>query len=739
LKQRGLIFIFNPVFNESLQLQIGFFKKRAFEMSEAQFLKESNKTVRVDKHLSRRDFLRVAGSGLFIFFAPGTFGEMALPQPGRGYPTDLNAYLKIGGDGRVSLFCSKIEMGQGIITSMRQMLAEELDVSLDSTDIVMGDTMLCPWDGGTVGSRSTKYYGPPLRRAGAQARAILMQMASEHLNIAQGNLVVKNGVVSDTTNAKLKVTYAELVKGRQIDRQISDVPIKTVSEHTVSGKPTMRTDAREKVTGKAKFAGDNRLPRMLYAKVLRPPSHDATLNSVDVSEAENLVGAIVIQEDGLIAVLHENPELAENALALVSAKWEVPEPKVDNQSIFDYLKKAAPEGRVYVEQGNLSDGQAAAKKRIESEFYNHYVAHAPIEPYTVLAHVADEKVTVWASTQAPFQVRSTAAETLKIPEENVHVITPFVGGGFGGKKSGRQISEAVKLSKISGRPVQLAWTRREEFFYDAFRPAAVVKMKSGLNKEGHITFWECDILFTGSRSSEPIYNIPHYCVKTYGKESVHPFGTGAWRGPGSNTNVFAMESHTDILAQAAGMDPLQFRINNLTDKRMIRVLHAAADKFGHDFKLGPSGRGYGICCTNYLNTYVATIAQVSVNKSTGKVKVEHVVCAQDMGEIINPQGAKIQIEGGITMGLSAALSEEIEFSGGKIDTVNFGTYHITRFSDAPPVDVILVENPDIPPQGCGEPAITTVGAALANAIFDAVGARVYTLPMTPERILAAML
>ncbi|HDY90415.1 MAG TPA: hypothetical protein ENH82_20130, partial [bacterium] len=672
------------------------------------------------------------------FLTTGTLGAIALQQQGRGYPTNFNAYLKIGDNGRVSLFCSKIEMGQGIITSMAQMLAEELDVQLDSIDMVMGDTMLCPWDSGTTGSRSTKFYGPPLRRAGAEARAILLKMAAEQLNIVPERLVVKNGVVSDKMNAANKVTYAELVKEKQIDRHISDVPIKSISEHTVSGMPTMRMDARAKVTGEAKFTSDIILPGMLYAKVLRPPSHDATLVSVDVSKAMNINGAIVIQEDGLIAVLHEKQGLAENALALVSAKWDVPEPKVNNQSIFDYLKKAAPDGRVYVEQGSLPDGHAAAKQIVESEFYNHYVAHAPSEPYSVLAHVEDGQVTVWASTQAPFRVRGTVAETLEIPEENVHVITPFVGGGFGGKKSGQQISEAVKLSKITGHPVQLAWTRREEFFYDAFRPAALVQLESGLNEEGHITFWECDILFTGSRSSEPIYNIPDFRVKTRSARSVHPFGTGAWRGPGSNTNVFAMESHTDILAKAAGMDPLLFRMNNLTDERMIRVLNTAADKFGNSFNKSPSGMGYGISCTNYLNTYVATIAHVSVNKSTGKVKVEHVVCAQDMGEIINPQGAKIQIEGGITMGLSAALSEEIEFSGGKILTRNFDSYRITRFSDAPPIDVILVDNPNIPPQGCGEPAITTVGAALANAIFDAVGARVYTLPMTPERILAAM-
>lgn len=707
-------------------------------MNKKKSLKSIERTDYDDPKLSRRNFLRISGSGLFICFAPGAFGEIEMQQRGRGYPGDLNVYLKIGEDGRVNLFCSKIEMGQGIITSMRQMLAEELDVSLGSVDIVMGDTMLCTWDGGTTGSRSTKYFGPPVRRAGAEARAVLLQMASEKLNVAPAQLVVNNGVISAKSNAKRSVTYAELVKGRRIERHIPDVPIKSVSEHAVSGKPTMRMDAREKVTGKAAFTGDIRLPQMLYAKVLRPPSHDATLVSVDTSKAKSIEGAIVIQEDDLIAVLHEKPEWAEHSLALISAKWNMPEPKMDNQSVFDYLKKAAPEGRVHVEQGNISDGLAAANKRIESEFYNHYVAHSPMEPYTVLAQVENNHATVWASTQAPFHVQSTVADTLNIPEENVHVITPFVGGGFGGKKSGQQISEAVTLSKITGRPVQLAWTRKEEFFYDAFRPAAVVQLQSGLNNGGYITYWDCDILFTGSRSSEPIYDIPHFRVQTRSSGNVHPFATGAWRGPGSNTNVFAMESHTDILAKAAGMDPLKFRLNNLTDERMIRVLNAAVERFGNNFKPGPGGEGYGICCTNYLNTYVTTIAQVAVDKSTGKVKVLRVVCAQDMGEIINPQGAKLQIEGGITMGLSAALSEEIKFSGGKIQTKNFDSYQITRFSDAPPIDVVLVDNPEIPPQGCGEPAITTVGAALANAIYDAVGARVYTLPMTPERILAAM-
>jgi len=702
-------------------------------MKEGQLPDNLDKTV---LEFSRRNFLRISGSGVFICLIPGAF-DAAVAQPrSSGYPADLNAYLKIGDDGRVSVFCSKIEMGQGIITSMAQMMAEELDVSLSSIDMVMGDTMLCPWDSGTTGSRSTKYYGPPLRSAGAEARAVLLEMASEHLDTAPERLVVKEGIVSDRQNPSRKVSYADLIRGKQIIRHIPDVPIKPVAEHKVSGKPTLRMDAKIKVTGEAKFTSDIVLPGMMYAKVVRPPSHHAKLVSADVSRAKTITGAVVVQEKDLIAVLHENPEQAERALALVSAKWDVPEPEVDNQSLFTYLKEAGANDQVYVEGGKLEDGYKASEQKVKTEFYNHYVAHAPMEPYSVLANVEDKQTTVWASTQAPFQVRRTAADTLGIPEEQVHVITPFVGGGFGGKKSGLQISEAVRLSKITGHPVQLAWTRQEEFFYDAFRPAAVVQLESGLDAVGRITYWECNILFAGTRSSEPIYNIPHFLVRNRSSARVHPFGTGAWRGPGSNTNVFAMESHTDILAKAAGIDPLSFRMKNLTDERMIRVLSAAADKFSLPIEKGPTGKGYGISCTNYLNTYVATIAQISVKE--GIVKVERVVCAQDMGEIINPQGAQLQIESGILMGLSAALSEEVQFSGGSIHTRNFSSYPITRFSDVPEIEVILVDNPGLPPQGCGEPAITTMGAALANAIFDAVGARLFTLPMTPERILTAM-
>ncbi len=695
-------------------------------------------------HLNRRDFLKQFGGGIIISFSTGEFFPAQAQQNrrrrGNQYPTDLNAYLRIGEDGQVSCFTGKIEMGQGIITSLAQMLAEELEVPLDSVDMVMGDTKLCPYDGSTTGSRSTKYFGPPLRRAAAEAKTVLLQLAAEHWGIPEKRLLVKNGIIIDKENRNTKISYAQIVKGKKITRKLKGEPkIKHHSTHTISGKATYRSDSLQKVTGDAKFAGDIRLPGMLYAKVLRPPSHGAKLKSVDVTAAQNMKGTKVINESDLVAVLHENPEQAEIALNSIKAEWIEKEYNVDNKTIFEHLQKSVSLSNVSAENGNLDDGKKLAAKSFESIYLNHYVAHSPSEPYTLVVDVGTNEVNVWASTQAPFRVRSTVAGTLNLPVEKVRVITPFVGCGFGGKKSGQQVEEAARLSKLTRRPVQLAWTRKEEFFYDAFRPAAVIKMKSGLNKSGKIIYWDFEIIFTGSRSSTPIYNIPHYRVTSSrskrGSGPVHPFNTGAWRGPGSNTNVFAMESQTDIMAQTVGMDPLSFRLKNLADERMKRVLKAAADKFDRSFSKGPSGKGYGIACTDYLNTYLATIAEVKVDKKTGEVKVERIVCAQDMGEIINPQGATIQIEGGLTMGIGSALTEEIQFKGGKVLDENFDTYEITKFSSAPKIDVVLIDNPELAPQGCGEPAITTTGAVIANAIYDAVGVRMFELPMTPEKIL----
>jgi nicotinate dehydrogenase subunit B len=695
--------------------------------------------------LSRREFIKLMGGGIVILFSIGDPSWIEA-QRGRGQPLpdDFNAFLRIGEDGRVSCFTGKIEMGQGVVTSLAMMLADEIEVPLDSVDMVMGDTDLCPWDAGTWGSMSTRFFGPPLRAAAAEARAVLVELASEYLKAPPSELSVEAGVIYNKSQRQKKVTYAQLTKGKKIARRLEKEKIlEKPSDFTIVGTPVLRQDAVEKVTGKAKYAGDVREPGMLYARILRPPAHGAKLISVDTSGVRTVEGAKVVQDGEMIAVFHEDPELASQALKEIKAQWEKPEVKVDDKTIFEHLLKIAPAGDTVSEGGNLAEGEKTSKTVVEKTYLDGYVAHAPIETHTALAKIEESKITIWASTQSPFGVKDEVASTLGFEAKDVHVITPFVGGGFGGKGTSPQAVEVAKLAKMAGRPVLLAWTRAEEFFYDTFRPAAVVKIKAGVTGSGSIALWDYGVYFAGERGSQQFYDIPHHRTVAFssgwrGGPGVHPFATGPWRAPGNNTNTFARESQIDILAAAVGMDPLEFRLKNLKDARMIRVLKAAAEKFGWTPAKAPSGRGYGIACGIDAGTYVAHMSEVEVDRKTGHVQVKRVVCAQDMGLSVNPEGARIQMEGCITMGLGYALAEDIHFKGGEILDLNFDTYEIPRFSWLPRIETVLIDDRNAAPQGGGEPPIICMGAVVANAIFDAVGARVFQLPMTPERVRQAL-
>ena len=696
--------------------------------------------------LDRRAFLKIAGGGIFILFTVGN--TLVFSQEGRGsrqnLPSDFNAFLRIGEDGRVSCFTGKIEMGQGVITSLAQMLADELDVSLDSVDMVMGDTDLCPWDMGTFGSMTTRFFGPPLRAAAAEGRQVLLELAAEYFKVPKETLVTDNGIIYEKSKRRQKVSYAELTKGKKIERQLTGkVSLKKPSEFKFMGKSELRRDALEKVTGKAKYAGDIQLPGMLYARILRPPAHGATMVSIDLSALSEVEGIQLVREKDMIAVLHKYPDMAELALEKIKVKFDIPPSTLNDKNIFEHLLKVAPEGEVVAEGGDLKKGEKEATSIADQTYLDGYKAHAPIEPHTATAQIDGDKVTIWPSSQTPFRAQEEVAEALAIPPENVRIISPFVGGGFGGKTRNLQVVEAARLTKLTSKPVQVAWSRKEEFFYDSFRPAAVVKIKSGITTNGNISFWDYHVYFAGERGSQQFYNIPNHSTFSHGSgwggiPGAHPFATGAWRAPANNTNTFARESQIDIMAAQAGMDPLEFRLQNLTDQKMIRVLKAAAEKFGWKPAKAPSGRGWGIACGTDAGTWVATVAEVSVNKQSGEVQVQKVVCAQDMGLAINPEGATIQMEGCITMGMGYALREDIHFKGRQILDVNFDTYQIPRFSWLPKIETVIIDNKNADPQGGGEPAIITMGAVIANAIFDATGARVFQMPMTPERVKEAL-
>jgi isoquinoline 1-oxidoreductase len=493
------------------------------------------------------------------------------------------------------------------------------------------------------------------------------------------------------------------------------------------------------VTGAAQYTGDIRLPGMLYARLLRPPAHGSALIRADTTGARRLPGATVVEQDGLVAVLHPDPEQAERGLGLIDAEWGAPEGQVDETSIHDHLLAHAGEAAVAGEAGNLDGGAVASTELFEHVYLDGYCAHAALETHTALAQPEGERITLWISTQTPFGDQQRVAQALGIPTESVRVITPFVGGGFGGKAANRQAVEAARLARATGRPVQVMWTREEEFFYDTFHAAAVVKLRSGVNAAGEISLWDYRVYGAGGRGAELYYHVPAHRVAVYGaRPDTHPLATGPWRAPGNNTNTFARESQIDIMAAHARLDPLEFRLRNLRDARMRSVLEAVAARFGWQPAPAPSGRGLGIACGIDAGTYVAQIAEVQVDHASGRIRVKRVACAQDMGIVVNPEGATMQMEGCITMGLGYALAEQVRFRGGRVLERGYGTYRIPRFSWLPEIDTVLVPHDELAPQGGGEPAIITVGAAIANAVFDATGARVFALPLRPERVKAAL-
>lgn len=713
-------------------------------MSDDRLLYEDETVELSGTPVSRRDFLKVAGTGLFVFVVVDPLSALQAPARGASrpsYPTDFNAYIHVATGGKVTGLVGKVELGQGSRTALAQLLAEELDVDMDSITMVMGDTDLCPWDMGTFGSLTIRQFGPVLKAAAAEARAVLLQLAAERLGTGASQLKVRNGVVSAPNGRS--VSYGELVAGKRIERHVVNAAAKDVAGYGVVGTSPRRKDALEKLTGGAKYAGDMLFPGMLHARLLRPPAHGMKLKTVDTAAAEQIQGVRVVRDGDLVAVLHASPDVADRALTLLKAEFEGRGIPVDDKTIFDHIVKAAPQPEVVAESGNLADGEKLASQITERTYVNSYVAHSPLETHSATAKFEDSQLTVWAGTQTPFGVKQQVAQALGLPAGKVRVITPYVGGGFGGKSASRQATEAARLAKITGAPVQVVWRRPEEFFFDAFRPAAVVKIRSGVDGKGKLVLWDFAVYCAGDREAKQFYDIPHQRTVAAGgwhddTPGLHPFAIGPWRAPSVNTNTFARESQIDVVASALGRDPLEFRMANLTDARMRRVLEAASRQF--DWKPGkaPSGRGVGVACAIYIGTYVATMAEVAVDRKSGRVQVKRVVCAQDQGVTVSPDGSRQQIEGSIMMGLGYALTEEVHFRNGEVLERNFDTYEIPRFSWLPKIETVLIDNPQTAASGCGEPPIVTMGAVIANAIFDACGARVLQLPMTPERILAAL-
>jgi nicotinate dehydrogenase subunit B len=686
--------------------------------------------------LARRDFFKALGGGVLIVFAlkdvlaqDESGNRRGGNRGGGSLPQEVGAWLHVAEDGAVTAYTGKVEMGQGIRTSLAQAVAEELRAPLESVSLLMGDTDLTPYDQGTFGSRTTPTMNPQLRRAAAAAREMLVDLAAEQLKVERASLVVADGRVTHPPT-KRSLGYGELAKGLKFVKVIdAGIALTPADKWEVLGKSAPKVSGRAVVTGKHQYTSDMKRPGMLYGKVLRPASIGATLSSLDTKGAEALPGVVVVHDGEFVGVAAPTTQAASQALAAIHAEWKTtPQPSSDE--IFDYFKKnASGDDRPDYTRGSIADGLAAAKQKLEGKYTVAYIAHAPLEPRAAVAEWKDGKLTVWTGTQRPFGVRGELSEAFRVPETQVRVIVPDTGSAYGGKHTGEAAVEAARLAKVAGRPVKLTWTREEEFTWAYFRPGGLIEVTSGATGDGQLTAWEFHNYNSGSAGIRTPYDIAHQRIMFHQTRS--PLRQGSYRALAATANNFARETHVDELARALKIDPLDLRRRNLKDERLLAVLEAAAKTFGWGKSARAAGRGMGLACGNEKGGYVATCAEVAVD-GAGAVKVVRVVTAFECGAIVNPDGLKNQVEGAIIQGLGGALFEAVEFKDGKILNPRFSLYRVPRFGDVPALETVLLDRKDLPSAGAGESPLIALAPALGNAIFDASGVRLRSLPLVPD-------
>ncbi|HEV2293122.1 MAG TPA: molybdopterin cofactor-binding domain-containing protein [Tepidisphaeraceae bacterium] len=677
--------------------------------------------VGYDFGFSRRSFMQVLGAGILVSATVGS----ALAQERRGNrgggiggstaPILLNSRLHIGTDGTITVLTGKVEGGQGSRAQITQAAAEELRVPVQQIRLIMADTALTPDDGMTVGSRTTPSTLPAVRKACAAARDMLAEFASRR---PEGR----------------PISYADLAKSEQSAEAMKktlppDVQVTPVGEWKVLGTDIPRPGRRDIVTGAQKYPSDITRPGMLYGKVLRPPSYGATLTEIDLAPAKAMDGVVVVREGNFVGVAAPNTHLAKRAIAELAktAKWE-PAPHPSSAKLFAHLREHAKGG---VPENKLAEQMRTAAKTLRGSYDVAYVQHAPMEPRAAVAEWADGAVTIWTSTQAPGRVRGEVAGAFHIPQDKVRIIVPDFGGGFGGKHTGETAVEAARIAKAAAKPLALRWTRAEEFTWASFRPAAAIECAAALDADGKLAAWHFVNINSGRSSIDPPYRVGEKDIHSV--ETDAPLRHGSYRALASTANTFARESFMDELALAAGKDPLAFRLDHLDEPRLRAVLETAAAKFGWSAQRRASkstaGRGIGLACGTDKGSVVAACAEVAVNQATGDIKVLRVTQAFECGKITSPENLRSQVEGAIVMGLGPALREAMVFQDGKIGNASFWKYAVPRIKDLPPLDIHLLDRPDLPSVGAGETPLIAIAPAIANAVCHAIGDRLRAMPL----------
>ena len=658
------------------------------------------------------------------------------PAPEARALQEIGPWIHIDGEGGITAYVGKAEVGQNVHTSLAQIVGEELRVPAASVRVVMGDTALTPYDIGTFGSRSTPITGPQLWRAGASARELLLDLAAANWKVDRATLQIEDGVVSHPASART-ATYGQLASDRYILRIASDTQAVTPADAwQVAGQSVPKTDGRAFVTGRHQFTADLAAPEMVHGKILRPPAFQATLDRFDATAAEAIEGVTVVREGDFVGVTAPDELVAQRAIEAIRASWKTTM-QVSQPELFEYLKAnpvelSGRQGPVQRVEGSIEQGMAEAHLTRQARYTVDYIAHVPLEPRAALAHWRGDQLTVWTGTQRPFGVRTELATAFALPETSVRVIVPDTGAGYGGKHAGDAAIEAARLAKVVGKPVKIVWTRPEEFTWAYFRPAGLIEISSGVDKEGHLTALKLHNTNSGVAGLEPLYTVANRHSEFHPADS--PLRQGAYRALSSTANHFARETHMDEWAHELGIDPLELRYRNLANPRLREVLAAAAEAFGWGKRTPAPHHGFGIAAGAEKGSFVAACAEVYVNPANGQPKVLRVVEAFDGGAILNPENTRIQIEGAIVQGLGGALFESVKFANGRILNASFAGYRVPRFGDMPTIETILIDRKDVPSAGAGETPIIAIAPAVGNAIFHATGVRLRSLPLAPHGV-----
>ena len=733
-------------------------------------------------NISRRDLLRTGGA-VVVSFAVG-ISKRALaqnPDGDLGKPLDtheVDSFLAVHADGSVTLYTSHVDVGVGLRIAMRQMAAEELGIPVDRIAMVEGDTALTPDHGGTGGSTGIPRGAVDVRQAAATARQAFLKLGAEQLKRPTAELTIIDGQVRPLAGGE-GIDIGKLIGGRRLALKVDPkAPLQDPARYSLVGKPLLRPDVPEKCTGKHVYVQDHSIPGMLHGRVIRPPAIGARLQSVDESSIRAIPDVRVVRIENFLGVVAPDEWAAVRAARELKATWSEWQGLPGNDGLERFIRAGAVErDQDLVSRGDPGAALSTAAKQFSATYEWPLQSHASLGPSCAVADVRADGATVWTSTQGTHGLRANLSKIFSIPQDKLRVIYLDGSGSYGGNGNDDAAADAVLLSKAVGKPVRVQWMRHDEHGWDPKGPAQLLDLRGGIDSDGRIVAWETQMWLPTttpgnrpilgvdaagltqahgqgagqiSQNGDPPYATPNVRVTVHWTKDT-PLRISNLRAPGKIANSFAVESFTDELASAAGIDPVAFRLRGLTDPRAIEVIKRAADMIGWQARPSPSpgattaegnvltGRGFSYVRYKQAENYIAMAMEVTVDRTSGKINVHRVACAHDCGLVINPDSLRNQIEGSIVQTLSRALHEEVKFDRARVTSIDWASYPILTFPEMPAIEVALIDRPTLPPLGAGEASTAPVAAALGNAVFDATGLRLRAVPFTPARVKAGLM